>query len=53
MHGAFAAQVLCVLKMLGSKAFAKANLGRDEAVGGRAPTGALGYQGGSVGAETG
>jgi acetyl-CoA acyltransferase len=33
MHEAFAAQVLSVLKMLGSKAFAKSRLGRDEAVG--------------------
>ncbi len=33
MHEAFAAQVLSVLKMLGSKAFAEARLGRDKAVG--------------------
>ncbi|HEX4458362.1 MAG TPA: acetyl-CoA C-acyltransferase [Polyangia bacterium] len=33
MHEAFAAQVLSVLKMLGSKAFAHSRLGRDEAVG--------------------
>jgi len=33
MHEAFAAQVLSVLKMLGSAAFARARLGRDEAVG--------------------
>ncbi len=33
MHEAFAAQVLSVLKMLGSKAFAQSRLGRDEAVG--------------------
>ena len=33
MHEAFAAQVLSVLKMLGSKAFARERLGRDEAVG--------------------
>jgi acetyl-CoA acyltransferase len=33
LHEAFAAQVLAVLKMLGSKAFAKERLGRDEAVG--------------------
>ncbi len=33
MHEAFAAQVLSVLKMLGSKAFAQARLGRDEPVG--------------------
>jgi acetyl-CoA acyltransferase len=33
MHEAFAAQVLSVLKMLGSDGFAKARLGRDKAVG--------------------
>jgi acetyl-CoA acetyltransferase len=33
MHEAFAAQVLSVLKMLGSAAFARARLGKDEAVG--------------------
>jgi acetyl-CoA acyltransferase len=33
MHEAFAAQVLSVLKMLGSKAFAQSRLGRSEAVG--------------------
>ncbi len=33
MHEAFAAQVLCVLKALGSPAFAKERLGRDGAVG--------------------
>jgi acetyl-CoA acyltransferase len=33
MHEAFAAQVLSVLKMLGSRAFARERLGRDEAVG--------------------
>jgi acetyl-CoA acyltransferase len=33
MHEAFAAQVLAVLKMLGSRAFARQRLGRDEAVG--------------------
>lgn len=33
MHEAFAAQVLSVLKMLGSEAFAKRQLGRDRAVG--------------------
>ncbi|MCO4744865.1 MAG: acetyl-CoA C-acyltransferase [Proteobacteria bacterium] len=33
MHEAFAAQVLSILKMLGSDAFAKERLGRDEAVG--------------------
>jgi acetyl-CoA acyltransferase len=33
LHEAFAAQVLSVLKMLGSDAFARARLGRDRAVG--------------------
>jgi acetyl-CoA acyltransferase len=33
IHEAFAAQVLSVLKMLGSASFAKARLGKDEAVG--------------------
>ncbi len=33
MHEAFAAQVLSVLKMLGSKAFSRARLGRETAVG--------------------
>jgi acetyl-CoA acyltransferase len=33
MHEAFAAQVLAVLKMLASKAFARARLGREDAVG--------------------
>jgi acetyl-CoA acyltransferase len=33
MHEAFAAQVLCNVKMLGSKAFAQAELGRGEAIG--------------------
>jgi acetyl-CoA acyltransferase len=33
MHEAFAAQVLSVLKMLGSAAFARARLGRDQPVG--------------------
>ena len=33
LHEAFAAQVLSILKMLGSEAFAKARLGRDTAVG--------------------
>jgi acetyl-CoA acyltransferase len=33
MHEAFAAQVLSVLKMLGSAAFARSRLGREEAVG--------------------
>ncbi|HTB77216.1 MAG TPA: acetyl-CoA C-acyltransferase FadI [Polyangiaceae bacterium] len=33
MHEAFAAQVLCNVKMLGSKAFAQSSLGRGEAIG--------------------
>jgi acetyl-CoA acyltransferase len=33
LHEAFAAQVLCVTKALASRAFARARLGRDEAVG--------------------
>jgi len=33
MHEAFAAQVLSIVKMLGSRAFARERLGRDEAVG--------------------
>ncbi|MBW2454554.1 MAG: acetyl-CoA C-acyltransferase [Deltaproteobacteria bacterium] len=33
MHEAFAAQVLAIVKMLGSRAFARAHLGRDEPVG--------------------
>jgi acetyl-CoA acyltransferase len=33
MHEAFAAQVLSVLKMLASRAFARARLGKDEAIG--------------------
>ena len=33
MHEAFAAQVLCNVKMLGSKAFAQSELGRGEAIG--------------------
>jgi acetyl-CoA acyltransferase len=33
MHEAFAAQVLCNVKMLGSKSFAQSELGRGEAVG--------------------
>ncbi len=37
MHEAFAAQVLSVLKMLGSAAFAREFLGRDQAVGELAP----------------
>ena len=47
MHEAFAAQVLSVLKMLGSKAFAQARLGRDTAVGEVDPA-KLNVHGGSV-----
>ncbi len=47
MHEAFAAQVLSVLKMLGSAAFARARLGRDEAVGDVDPA-KLNVHGGSV-----
>jgi acetyl-CoA acyltransferase len=47
MHEAFAAQVLSVLKMLGSKAFAKSRLGRDEAVGEVDPA-KLNVHGGSI-----
>ncbi len=47
MHEAFAAQVLSVLKMLGSRAFAQARLGRDAAVGDVDPA-RLNVHGGSV-----
>jgi len=47
IHEAFAAQVLCVLKMLGSDAFAKARLGKDKAVGQIDPA-KLNIHGGSV-----
>jgi acetyl-CoA acyltransferase len=47
MHEAFAAQVLSVLKMLGSRAFARARLGRDEAVGEVDPA-RLNVHGGSI-----
>lgn len=47
MHEAFAAQVLSVLKMLGSDAFARARLGRDRAVGEIDPA-KLNVHGGSV-----
>ncbi|MEZ4470221.1 MAG: acetyl-CoA C-acyltransferase [bacterium] len=47
MHEAFAAQVLSVLKMLGSDAFARARLGRDAAVGEVDPE-KLNVHGGSV-----
>lgn len=47
MHEAFAAQVLSVLKMLGSDAFARARLGREHAVGEIDPA-KLNVHGGSV-----
>lgn len=47
LHEAFAAQVLCILKMLGSRAFARAHLGRDAAVGELAPED-VNVHGGSV-----
>jgi acetyl-CoA acyltransferase len=47
MHEAFAAQVLSVLKMLGSAAFARARLGRDAAVGEVDPA-KLNVHGGSI-----
>ncbi len=47
MHEAFAAQVLSILKMLGSSAFARARLGRDAAVGEIDPA-RLNVHGGSV-----
>lgn len=47
MHEAFAAQVLCILKMLASKSFAQARLGRDEAIGEIDPA-KLNVHGGSV-----
>ena len=47
MHEAFAAQVLSVLKMLGSDAFARAPPGSDKAVGEIDPRG-LNVHGGSV-----
>jgi acetyl-CoA acyltransferase len=47
LHEAFAAQVLSVLKMLGSDAFAKARLGRDAAVGEIDPA-KLNVHGGSI-----
>ncbi|MCA9655284.1 MAG: acetyl-CoA C-acyltransferase [Myxococcales bacterium] len=47
MHEAFAAQVLSVLKMLGSDAFARARLGRERAVGEIDPA-RLNVHGGSV-----
>jgi len=47
LHEAFAAQVLCVLKMLGSDAFARERLSRDKAVGDVNPD-LLNIHGGSV-----
>jgi acetyl-CoA acyltransferase len=47
MHEAFAAQVLSVLKMLGSSAFAKSRLGKDQAVGDVDPA-KLNVHGGSL-----
>ena len=47
VHEAFAAQVLAILKMLGSDAFAKTRLGRDKAVGEIDPD-ILNVHGGSV-----
>jgi acetyl-CoA acyltransferase len=47
IHEAFAAQVLCVLKALGSDAFAKERLGRDKAVGEISPEN-VNIHGGSV-----
>ena len=47
LHEAFAAQVLSVLKALGSRAFARARLGREEAVGEVDPA-KLNVHGGSI-----
>jgi acetyl-CoA acyltransferase len=47
LHEAFAAQVLSVVKLLGSRAFSRARLGRDEAVGEIDP-GRLNVHGGSI-----
>ncbi|NVB82405.1 MAG: acetyl-CoA C-acyltransferase [Kofleriaceae bacterium] len=47
LHEAFAAQVLCVIKALGSAAFARARLGRDTAVGEIDPA-KLNVRGGSI-----
>lgn len=47
LHEAFAAQVLSVVKALGSRAFAKARLGREEAVGDIDPA-KLNVHGGSI-----
>lgn len=47
LHEAFAAQVLCITKMLGSDAFAQARLGRQKAVGEVDPA-KLNVHGGSI-----
>jgi acetyl-CoA acyltransferase len=47
MHEAFAAQVLSVLKMLGSEAFARERLGRSHAVG-EIDSARLNIHGGSI-----
>lgn len=47
LHEAFAAQVLCVIKALGSAAFARARLGRDTAVG-EIDSDRLNVRGGSI-----
>lgn len=47
LHEAFAAQVLCVIKALGSAGFARARLGRDTAVGEIDPA-RLNVRGGSI-----
>jgi acetyl-CoA acyltransferase len=47
MHEAFAAQVLCVLRALGSDTFARSRLGRERAVGEVDPT-RLNVHGGSI-----
>jgi acetyl-CoA acyltransferase len=47
LHEAFAAQVLCVIKALGSRGFARARLGRDEPVGEIDPE-RLNIHGGSI-----
>ncbi len=47
LHEAFAAQVLCVIKALGSAAFARARLGRETAVGEIDPA-TLNVRGGSI-----
>ncbi|HUQ01741.1 MAG TPA: acetyl-CoA C-acyltransferase [Kofleriaceae bacterium] len=47
LHEAFAAQVLCVIKAMGSAAFARVKLGRDQAVGEVDPA-KLNVRGGSI-----